>query len=171
MTCVPHVMRPEPQTQDTLLTTLCSAYSHDQTMVSLKINLDFHQEWNKNWNWLLFFVSLDTFYGGESISSDTPQSFSCPYCGKLGYTETALYDHVTTDHTDTPYEVVTTWTKTFILKWKLLFCLYIFLKLLLILFRSVQFVLLYLEESLIKSQKTLLLILQWNIVVIIHVHQ
>lgn len=48
----------------------------------------------------------DTFYGGESISSDTPQSFSCPYCGKLGYTETALYDHVTTDHTDTPYEVV-----------------------------------------------------------------
>lgn len=56
----------------------------------------------------IFFLLLptDTFYGGESISSDTPQSFSCPYCGKLGYTETALYDHVTTDHTDTPYEVV-----------------------------------------------------------------
>jgi len=84
----------------------------------------FWPEWKKNWNWLLFFVSLDTFYGGESISSDTPQSFSCPYCGKLGYTETALYDHVTTDHTDTPYEVVTTWTKTYILKWKLLFCLH-----------------------------------------------
>lgn len=48
----------------------------------------------------------DTFYGGESITSDTPQSFSCPYCGKLGYTETALYDHVTSDHTETPYEVV-----------------------------------------------------------------
>ncbi|XP_046643506.1 E3 ubiquitin-protein ligase KCMF1-like isoform X2 [Daphnia pulicaria] len=48
----------------------------------------------------------DTFYGGESISSDTPQSFSCPYCGKLGYTETGLYDHVTSDHTETPYEVV-----------------------------------------------------------------
>nr|CAH0104100.1 unnamed protein product [Daphnia galeata] len=47
----------------------------------------------------------DTFYGGESISSDTPQSFSCPYCGKLGYTETGLYDHVTSDHTETPYEV------------------------------------------------------------------
>jgi hypothetical protein len=48
---------------------------------------------------------IDTFYGGESISSDTPQSFSCPYCGKLGYTETGLYDHVTSDHTETPYEV------------------------------------------------------------------
>lgn len=58
------------------------------------------------------FVSVDTFYGGESISSDTPQSFSCPYCGKLGYTETALYDHVTTDHTDTPYEVVKLRIKT-----------------------------------------------------------
>ncbi|KAI9563992.1 potassium channel modulatory factor-like protein [Daphnia sinensis] len=48
----------------------------------------------------------DTFYGGESISSDTTQSFTCPYCGKLGYTETGLYDHVTADHTETPYEVV-----------------------------------------------------------------
>ena len=125
MTCVPHVMRPEPQTQDTLLTTLCSAYSHDQTMVSLKINLDFHQEWNKNWNWLLFFVSLDTFYGGESISSDTPQSFSCPYCGKLGYTETALYDHVTTDHTDTPYEVVMIWINKY-LQWGCSFTFHFF---------------------------------------------
>lgn len=48
----------------------------------------------------------DTYYGGETINSDTPQSYSCPYCGKLGYTETVLYDHVTTEHNETPYEVV-----------------------------------------------------------------
>ena len=54
------------------------------------------------------FIRADTYYGGESISSDTPQSYSCPYCGKLGYTETVLYDHVTTEHNETPYEVVRT---------------------------------------------------------------
>lgn len=51
------------------------------------------------------FIS-DVYYGGEALSVDQPQSLTCPFCGKMGYTETSLQDHVTADHPDTPYEVV-----------------------------------------------------------------
>lgn len=61
---------------------------------------------NKTSQCLYLFRPVDTYYGGETINSDTPQSYSCPYCGKLGYTESVLYDHVTTEHNETPYEVV-----------------------------------------------------------------
>ena len=102
MTCVQLAMKQEPPTHATLQIIPCSAYSPDQTMVgsfcyTIVMTGDFMY---------LFHFWTDTFYGGESITSDTPQSFSCPYCGKLGYTETGLYDHVTSDHTETPYEVV-----------------------------------------------------------------
>ncbi|KAG0718017.1 E3 ubiquitin-protein ligase KCMF1 [Chionoecetes opilio] len=49
---------------------------------------------------------FDVYYGGEALSVDQPQSLTCPFCGKMGYTETSLQDHVTADHPDTPYEVV-----------------------------------------------------------------
>lgn len=46
------------------------------------------------------------FYGGEAFSLEQPQSFVCPFCGKMGYTETSLQEHVTAEHPDTSMEVV-----------------------------------------------------------------
>ena len=37
---------------------------------------------------------------------DQPQSFCCPFCGKLGLTESGLPEHVTTEHPDSTSEVV-----------------------------------------------------------------
>jgi len=48
---------------------------------------------------------FDVYYGGEALSVDQPQSLTCPFCGKMGYTETTLQDHVSVEHSDT-YEVV-----------------------------------------------------------------
>ncbi|XP_052226819.1 E3 ubiquitin-protein ligase KCMF1-like isoform X1 [Dreissena polymorpha] len=49
---------------------------------------------------------FDIFYGGEAITSEQPQAFSCPYCTKMGFTEAMLQEHVTNDHADTTAEVV-----------------------------------------------------------------
>lgn len=49
---------------------------------------------------------FELYYGGEGLSVEQPQSFTCPYCGKMGFTETALQEHVTSDHPDTSFEVV-----------------------------------------------------------------
>ncbi|XP_069184011.1 E3 ubiquitin-protein ligase Kcmf1 isoform X3 [Procambarus clarkii] len=49
---------------------------------------------------------FDVYYGGEALSVEQPQSLTCPFCGKMGYTETSLQDHVTADHPDSAYEVV-----------------------------------------------------------------
>ncbi|XP_075222850.1 E3 ubiquitin-protein ligase KCMF1-like isoform X2 [Lycorma delicatula] len=49
---------------------------------------------------------FDLYYGGEALTIEQPQSFTCPYCGKMGFTETALQEHVTSDHSDTSFEVV-----------------------------------------------------------------
>lgn len=46
------------------------------------------------------------YYGGEAFSVEQPQSFTCPYCGKMGYTETSLQEHVTSEHAETSTEVV-----------------------------------------------------------------
>ncbi|KAJ3605923.1 hypothetical protein NHX12_027966 [Muraenolepis orangiensis] len=51
-------------------------------------------------------VDYDLFYGGDNFSVEQPQSFSCPYCGKMGYTETSLQEHVTSDHPETSTEVI-----------------------------------------------------------------
>lgn len=40
----------------------------------------------------------DLFYSGESVSSEQPQSLTCPLCGTLGFTETTLLEHVTSEH-------------------------------------------------------------------------
>lgn len=49
---------------------------------------------------------LDLYYGGEALTVEQPQSFTCPYCGKMGFTEMALQEHVTSDHSETSFEVV-----------------------------------------------------------------
>lgn len=49
---------------------------------------------------------FELYYGGENISPDQPQSFTCPYCGRVGFTEVTLLEHVTAEHTDTGIEVV-----------------------------------------------------------------
>lgn len=53
----------------------------------------------------VFFLA-DLYYGGEAFSVEQPQSFTCPYCGKMGYTETSLQEHVTSEHAETSTEVV-----------------------------------------------------------------
>lgn len=53
-----------------------------------------------------YFLLPDLYYGGEAFSVEQPQSFTCPYCGKMGYTETSLQEHVTSEHAETSTEVV-----------------------------------------------------------------
>lgn len=50
--------------------------------------------------------NLELYYGGEALTVDQPQSFCCPFCGKLGLTESALPEHVTSEHPDSSSEVV-----------------------------------------------------------------
>ncbi|CAJ0944601.1 unnamed protein product [Ranitomeya imitator] len=50
-------------------------------------------------------ATKDLYYGGEAFSVEQPQSFTCPYCGKMGYTETSLQEHVTSEHAETSTEV------------------------------------------------------------------
>lgn len=48
----------------------------------------------------------ELFYGGETIAADVPQSFTCPFCGRNGLTETSLQEHVASDHADSSSEVI-----------------------------------------------------------------
>lgn len=49
---------------------------------------------------------FEIYYGGEPSNGEQPQSFTCPYCKKMGFSDTGLYDHVSAEHTDTGLEVV-----------------------------------------------------------------
>ncbi|XP_055316412.1 E3 ubiquitin-protein ligase Kcmf1 isoform X2 [Sitodiplosis mosellana] len=51
-------------------------------------------------------ADFEIYYGGEPSNSEQPQSFTCPYCKKMGFSDTGLYDHVSAEHTDTGLEVV-----------------------------------------------------------------
>jgi hypothetical protein len=53
----------------------------------------------------------DLYYGGDNFSVEQPQSFTCPYCGRMGYTETSLQEHVSSEHAETSTEVVRTLTR------------------------------------------------------------
>lgn len=44
----------------------------------------------------------DLYYGGEAFSPDHPQSFTCPYCKRMGFSDLTLLEHVTAEHTVTP---------------------------------------------------------------------
>ncbi len=49
---------------------------------------------------------VELFYAGEPVQFDQPQSFTCPYCGKIGMSETRLHEHVTGEHLSSSSEVV-----------------------------------------------------------------
>ncbi|XP_061887201.1 E3 ubiquitin-protein ligase KCMF1 isoform X2 [Entelurus aequoreus] len=51
-------------------------------------------------------VDYDLYYGGDTFSVEQPQAFTCPYCGKMGFTETSLQEHVTSEHAETSTEVI-----------------------------------------------------------------
>lgn len=51
-------------------------------------------------------TDFELYYGGEGVSVEQPQSLTCPYCTKMGFTEATLQEHVTADHPDTSFEVV-----------------------------------------------------------------
>ena len=57
----------------------------------------------------LFSWWTELYYGGEAFTADQPQSFTCPYCGKMGFTESALQEHVASEHSDASIEVVSIW--------------------------------------------------------------
>ncbi|XP_067935153.1 E3 ubiquitin-protein ligase KCMF1-like isoform X2 [Watersipora subatra] len=46
------------------------------------------------------------FYGGDAAPTDHPQSFTCPYCGTMGFSESTLSEHVTGQHSDSATEVI-----------------------------------------------------------------
>ncbi|XP_049283834.1 E3 ubiquitin-protein ligase KCMF1 [Anopheles funestus] len=49
---------------------------------------------------------FELYYGGEVLPADQPQSFTCPYCKRMGLSDSALLEHVSAEHTDTGLEVV-----------------------------------------------------------------
>lgn len=46
----------------------------------------------------------DLFYAGESVTPEQPQSLTCPLCGTLGFNESTLLEHVTTEHVNSDRE-------------------------------------------------------------------
>jgi len=50
--------------------------------------------------------TVDLYYGGESVSSDQHQAYTCPHCGRLGFTDLLLLEHVGNEHADATAEVV-----------------------------------------------------------------
>ncbi|XP_031336121.1 E3 ubiquitin-protein ligase KCMF1-like isoform X4 [Photinus pyralis] len=52
-------------------------------------------------------ADFDLYYAGEALANlDQPQSYTCPYCGRMGFTDATLLEHVTAEHAETPLEVV-----------------------------------------------------------------
>ncbi|CAG2108739.1 unnamed protein product [Medioppia subpectinata] len=49
---------------------------------------------------------FDIYYGGETVSVEQPQAYTCPFCTRMGFTEATLQEHVTSEHADTNTEVV-----------------------------------------------------------------
>ncbi|XP_075675751.1 E3 ubiquitin-protein ligase KCMF1-like isoform X2 [Dermatophagoides pteronyssinus] len=49
---------------------------------------------------------LDLFFAGENLNTDQPYSFTCPICGRLGFTNTTLFEHVNILHSDNSIRVV-----------------------------------------------------------------
>lgn len=48
---------------------------------------------------------LDLYYGGEALALEQPQAYTCPFCNRMGFTDTALIEHVTAEHADTTLAV------------------------------------------------------------------
>lgn len=43
-------------------------------------------------------ITIELHYSGESHATQHPQSFTCPLCGKLGFSESQLHSHVNRQH-------------------------------------------------------------------------
>lgn len=55
---------------------------------------------------LSYCVLVDLYYGGEGITMNNPPALTCPLCGKLGFTEASLQEHVNSQHAESSVEVV-----------------------------------------------------------------
>ena len=55
--------------------------------------------------YLFFDENSEIYFGGEQNPVEHVQSFTCPICGKMGFTENLLYDHSLQEHSDTFTEV------------------------------------------------------------------
>ncbi|KAF0290016.1 E3 ubiquitin-protein ligase KCMF1 [Amphibalanus amphitrite] len=51
-------------------------------------------------------TDAEVLYGGEALPLEQPRSFVCPHCGRMGFTETTLADHVSAQHSDSVTQVV-----------------------------------------------------------------
>ena len=52
-------------------------------------------------------ADFDLYYGGEALANlEQPQAYTCPYCSRMGFTDSTLQEHVAVDHAETPLEVV-----------------------------------------------------------------
>lgn len=49
----------------------------------------------------------DLYYGGEALALEQPQAYTCPFCNRMGFTDAALVEHVTAEHTITNLAVST----------------------------------------------------------------
>ncbi|CAD0204802.1 unnamed protein product [Chrysodeixis includens] len=49
---------------------------------------------------------FDLYYGGEALTLEQPQAYTCPFCNRMGFTDIALMEHVTAEHADTTLAVV-----------------------------------------------------------------
>ncbi|KAH8312386.1 hypothetical protein KR044_010483, partial [Drosophila immigrans] len=49
---------------------------------------------------------IELYFGGEMLTTDQPQSFTCPYCKKMGFSDATLLEHVSAEHTESSFEVV-----------------------------------------------------------------
>lgn len=51
-------------------------------------------------------ADLELYFGGEIMPHDQAVSFTCPYCGRFGFTDINLHDHVSNEHAEAGNEVV-----------------------------------------------------------------
>ena len=49
---------------------------------------------------------FDLYYYGETLMNEQTHAFTCPFCGKLGFTESSLFEHANKEHSDSYNEVV-----------------------------------------------------------------
>lgn len=77
-----------------------------QCSVSLPGQISVRHPQNTVKKFLIFFLK-DFFYGGEALTSlELPQSYTCPYCARMGFTDVTLQEHVSAEHSETTFEVV-----------------------------------------------------------------
>uniref|UniRef100_A0A1A9UQR4 RING-type E3 ubiquitin transferase n=1 Tax=Glossina austeni TaxID=7395 RepID=A0A1A9UQR4_GLOAU len=49
---------------------------------------------------------IELFFGGEMLNSEQPQTFTCPYCKKMGFSDATSLEYVSAGHTETSLEVI-----------------------------------------------------------------